>query len=165
MPGLSVPWNLPFTHPASLIATWFGAGLLPRLPGTWGSLAALPVAWVIGREGGPWALAVAALVLFPAGLWACHVIRAHGAAEDPPPVVVDEVTGQWLVLVMAPLDAGAYVLAFVLFRLFDIAKPWPVNLVQAWLPAPLAIMADDVAAAVLAAVAFALVAFGIAYVR
>lgn len=152
-----VPWALPFTHPASLIATWFGAGLMPRLPGTWGSLAALPFAWVLVERFGPEALMIAALLAFVAGLWASgRVLAAAPDRPDPPAVVIDEVAAQWLVLVAVPLDAGAYILAFALFRLFDIWKPWPIRTIETSLPPALGIMADDVAAALYAALGFLL---------
>lgn len=116
------PW-----HPAFLIATWFGAGLLPRVPGTWGSLAALPVAWIIVLAGGWTALAAAAALLFLLGWWASAAYVDALQLDDPGAIVVDEVVGQWLVLLVVPHDILLYLLAFILFRVADIAKPWPAR--------------------------------------
>ena len=74
---------LPLRHPACLIATWFGVGLMPTAPGTWGSLAALPFAWVIMWAGGPWALAAATLGVTLAGWWAGEVYIEALGKEDP----------------------------------------------------------------------------------
>jgi phosphatidylglycerophosphatase A len=143
-------------HPASVIATWFGAGLLPFMPGTWGSLAALPFAWIIAWLFGARALLLAAAVLFFIGWWAAaHVSRASGI-EDAGSIVVDEVVGQWLALVVTPPDLIAYALGFVLFRLFDIAKPWPARWADERLGGGFGVMADDVVAGFYAATALLL---------
>jgi len=143
--------RLPSLHPASLLATWFGAGLLPGAPGTWGSLAALPFAWAIATLFGPAALLIAAAIAFFVGWWAAEQVgRASGVADEGS-IVIDEVAGQWLTLAVAPPSAAAYVLGFLLFRLFDITKPWPVSTAERRLPGGLGVMADDIVAAVYAA--------------
>jgi phosphatidylglycerophosphatase A len=154
--------GLSFWHPASLLATWFGSGLLPRMPGTWGSLAALPFAVAITVTGGPWALLAAIVVIFIAGLWASGVYAAASSTHDPGVVVIDEVAGQWLALfplALTPmaLDPVLYVTAFITFRVFDVLKPWPANYFDQNLPGAWGIMADDIAAGVYAgAVTFAM---------
>jgi phosphatidylglycerophosphatase A len=142
--------GLPLHHPAALIATWFGIGLLPLAPGTWGSLAALPCAWAIVHFGGPAVLAAAAIIAFAAGCWAAGAVARASLHEDPGFIVIDEVAAQFLVLVAAPLDWRAYAAAFLLFRLFDIAKPWPVRAIERRVKGGLGIMLDDVAAALYA---------------
>jgi phosphatidylglycerophosphatase A len=143
--------RLPFRHPAALLATWFGAGLLPVAPGSWGSLAALPFAWAIATLFGPAALLVAAAILFLVGWWAAEQVgRASGVADEGS-IVIDEVAGQWLTLSVAPPSAAAYVLGFLLFRLFDITKPWPARAAERNLPGGLGVMADDIVAGVYAA--------------
>lgn len=142
---------LPFRHPASLLATWFGSGLLPKAPGTWGSLAALPVAAAIAVLAGPWGLLGAAIALFPLGLWASARYCAHGRAGDPPAVVIDEVVGQWLALVPVAADPRYYVVAFLAFRFFDIVKVWPASHIDRRWPGAWGIMADDVVAGLYAA--------------
>jgi phosphatidylglycerophosphatase A len=143
--GLS-PW-----HPAMLVATWFGCGLLPIAPGTWGSLAALPFAWAIAVLAGPSGLIAAALVVFLLGWWAAHVVSQASGIKDPGAIVVDEVAGQWLTLAAAPLDPLHYGAGFLLFRLFDILKPWPASWADRRLPGGFGVMADDIFAALYAA--------------
>jgi phosphatidylglycerophosphatase A len=148
---------VPLNRADALIATWFGIGLIRFAPGTWGSLAALPCAAGLQLLGGPWLLAGATGVVTVAGVWAGGRTAAVLAAGDPGLVVVDEVAGQWLALVPLPLDPWWYLAAFVLFRLFDIAKPWPIGWLDRNLSGGLGIMADDLAAGLAAgALLFAL---------
>lgn len=143
--GMS-PWR-----PAALLATWFGSGLLPWAPGSWGSLAALPFAWTLAAFLGPVGLALGAAALFPLGWWAADAVTRQNGTKDPGLIVVDEVVGQWLTLAAAPLDLRAYAVGFVLFRLFDIAKPWPASWADRELPGAFGVMADDALAAAYAA--------------
>jgi phosphatidylglycerophosphatase A len=139
--------------PASWLATWFGAGLLPAAPGTWGSLAALPFAWVILTGPGPWALLAAAAIVFALGLWASGRYISGRDDKDPAAVVIDEVAGQWLALTLAaPGDVWQFAVGFLLFRLFDISKPWPAGYAERRLPGGLGIMADDLVAGAYAAI-------------
>ena len=140
------PW-----HPARLLATGFGIGLLPRAPGSWASLAALPCAWLIRSWCGTPGLAITAAILFALGCWAAGAVARTSAEHDPGFIVVDEIVGQWLAVLPAPLDPWPYGLGFVLFRLFDIWKPWPVRWIDRRVPGGLGIMLDDVAAALYAA--------------
>lgn len=138
--------GITLAHPAALLATWFGAGLLPKAPGTWGSAAALPFAWLIMAWGGAGALLAASATCFAAGWWASAVYVVRTGADDPGEVVIDEVAGQWLVLALAPLDPLAYLVGFGLFRLFDVWKPWPVGWADRSIGGGLGIMLDDMIA-------------------
>ena len=135
------------SHPAALIGRWFGVGLLPRAPGTWGSLAALPFAWAIAYFVAPVAVFAAAAALFFLGWWAAERMAAASGIADDRTIVVDEVVGQWLALSAAPLNPAAYVLGFTLFRVFDIWKPWPVSWAER-LPGGLGVMTDDALAGI-----------------
>ena len=137
--------------PSSLIATWFGSGLLPGAPGTWGSLAALPFGLAILWFGGPVVLALAAVLAFVLGLWASARYQSGLERKDPGEIVIDEVAGQWLALVPCALDPFGVVLAFVFFRLFDILKPWPANWADRSLAGAPGIMLDDMIAGLYAA--------------
>ncbi|MDR3438287.1 phosphatidylglycerophosphatase A [Telmatospirillum sp.] len=145
---MSTPSPVSLKDPAALLATWFGAGLLPKAPGTWGSLAALPFAWVIMAIGGWQALSAAAIVVFLVGWWAADRVVTDMGVEDPGLIVIDEVVGQWLVLLPVPLEPWHYLLGFVLFRLFDIAKPWPVSWADRQIKGGLGVMLDDVLAGI-----------------
>lgn len=147
------PSPLSFWHPASLLATWFGSGLLPRAPGTWGSLAALPVAFLIAAWGGTWGLLAATAVATLAGVWAAGVYAARSGQQDPQAVVIDEVAGQWLALVPVAhhQDLRLYAVAFLAFRFFDIVKVWPAGRIDRELKGGWGIMLDDIVAGLYAA--------------
>jgi len=153
-----LPESLPFSHPAALIATWFGTGLISKFPGTLASLATLPCAWLIMRDFGLNGLLIFVAVAFGAGLWASNVVVREMKDEnaDPGLVVIDEVAGQALTLCVVPPDLMLYFVGFVLFRLFDILKPWPISLCEARIKGGLGIMADDMVAGILAAILLAL---------
>jgi phosphatidylglycerophosphatase A len=133
-----------------LLATWFGAGLLPIAPGSWASLAALPFAWAIVRLWGVAGLGIAAALAFFVGWWASAVVARASPLKDPGAIVIDEVAAQWLVLLAAPPAPLPYALAFLLFRIFDIWKPWPARWADRHVKGGLGIMLDDLFAAVYA---------------
>ncbi len=145
-----------------LFATFFYVGLLRPAPGTWGSAAAIPLAWGLHYWGGFPALALATLAAFLLGWWATADATRGRAEHDPSEIVIDEVVGMWLAL--WPLSAGlwhagvdpwvfpypGWVMGFVLFRLFDIWKPGPVGWADRRHDA-FGVMFDDVIAGLMAA--------------
>ena len=140
---------------AWVLATWFGAGLLKPGPGTYGSVAAV-LLWYGAAHGlriGPAGLAVvtamAAVAVTLVGIPSATIVAREAGREDPGFVVIDEVAGQWIALIAMKPDWQHAVLALVLFRVFDIWKPWPIRKLEA-LPEGTGIMLDDVAAGVLA---------------
>lgn len=144
-------------HPAGWIALGFGSGLSPIAPGTAGSLAAL-LPWLALRHLAPIYYAMALVVGFAAGIWACAVAIRALAVKDPSAVVWDEFVGQWIAL--APLlwwpRGWLWILCgFILFRVFDIGKPWPVSWADRAVPGGLGVMLDDVFAGVYAALVLA----------
>jgi len=147
-------------HPARFIATAFGVGHLPGPTGTWGSLAALPVAWAIERCFGAPVLVLAAFAAVVAGVWAAEVYVASSYRKDPGAIVIDEVAGQWLTLgigaLVMPLGFWGYVAGFLLFRAADIVKPWPVSWADRRLPGGFGVVLDDAIAGVMAGIALAL---------
>jgi phosphatidylglycerophosphatase A len=135
-------------------ATWFGCGLAPIAPGTVGTLGAIPVYWLAVR-GGPAVVAGLAVVVTLVGVWAAAVVSRELDAKDPSRVVVDEVAG--MLVTMIPASAFSWptvATGFVLFRLLDIAKPWPIRALEK-LPGGWGIVLDDIAAGALAAAALA----------
>ena len=145
--------RLPQWHPADLIATWFGVGRLPLAPGTWGSLITLPIGWQIASWCGPRWLFAAAMIIFVVGWWAADVYTHKNNLNDPAEVVVDEVAGQLVVLAFAPIDLAHYATAFVLFRIADIWKPWPISSAEQRFSGGFGIMIDDILAGVYATIA------------
>ena len=137
-----------------MLGSWFGAGLLPVMPGTWGSLAALPCAWTIRSLCGAAGLAIAAAIAIAVGCWAAGTIAKTSGVKDHGAIVIDEVAAQWLVLLPAPLEPLSYAAALLLFRIFDIWKPWPVELADRRLDGGLGIMLDDLLAAAYAVLVF-----------
>jgi phosphatidylglycerophosphatase A len=136
-----------------LVATWFGVGFLPIAPGSWGSLAALPFAWAITSLWGITGLGVAAAMAFLTGWWAAATVAKASAVEDPGAIVIDEIAAQWLVLLAAPPAPHPYAHAFLLFRAFDIWKPWPVRWADRNVKGGFGIMLDDLFAALYAMLA------------
>lgn len=139
---------------AKALATWFGCGHFPWGPGTVGSLAAIAIAALLHVYLGAGRLMLAILVvaLLAPAIWAStETARALGR-KDPGMVVVDEVLGQWLTLCgAAALSWKSLVAGFLLFRIFDIWKPWPVRQLEK-LPEGIGIVADDLAAGVYGAI-------------
>jgi phosphatidylglycerophosphatase A len=138
---------------ANAISTWFGCGYSPWAPGTVGSAAAIAIAILIERYAGwrpEWFAALAAIVSAPA-IWAAGETARQAKLKDPQFVVADEVVGQWLALAGArAFNWKSCLAAFLLFRLFDIWKPWPVRQLES-LPGGIGIVADDLMAGVYAA--------------
>jgi len=145
-----IPW---------IIATWFGSGLLPKAPGTWGSLAAIPFAYLFSIYTCPYAQLFGITALFFIGICVSDKIEESAQIKDPGFIVVDEVVGQWMALLPLPflytiIDNNSFYLysvpiavaGFLVFRLFDIWKPWPVNYADKNIPGGYGIMFDDVIA-------------------
>jgi phosphatidylglycerophosphatase A len=134
---------------ATLVATFFGVGLLRPGPGTWGSAATVLLWWLVAHWIAPgWqalaAIALAALAVAVGIPAATQVCRASGL-KDPQFVVIDEVAGQFITLIAAPVAWKSLLLGFILFRGFDIVKPPPVRQLE-HLPEGFGIVIDDVAA-------------------
>ena len=151
-----------------LIATFGFVGLMRPAPGTWGSLAALPILWALHTLAGFPGVAAGTVIVILLGWWAVRAIEAEGEAHDPGWIVIDEVAGMWLAL--WPVSAGAWwlgvpvlalwpgwVAGFLAFRAFDIWKPGPVGWADRR-PGATGVMLDDLIAGVFAAVVVVLLA-------
>lgn len=149
MPPL-MPAKLNYRDPATWVATWGGSGLLKPAPGTWGTLGGLPFGILFLVLGGPTVLALAAIALFPIGLWATRRVEAMTGDHDSGFIVVDEVVGIWITLLFAVATPLSVMLAFGLFRAFDALKPWPVSHFDKNVPGAMGVMLDDVAAGLMA---------------
>ena len=131
------------------LATLGPVGRIRPAPGTWGSLAALlPAAGM--AMAGDWLLEIGVVVACIIGVKAADIYEAHSGKKDDSEVVIDELAGQWIALLVIPFDWRWWLTAFLLFRLFDIAKPGPVKMAER-LPGGIGVMADDVVAGVLVA--------------
>lgn len=132
---------------ALILATWFGTGLMPRASGTFGTLAAIPLV-LIGCLGVGWSAAALVVVTLTA-LWASHRTQELLGREDPSEVVIDEAAGFCVTLFLLPLTWQSVALGFILFRFFDVVKPWPVRQAER-LRGGLGIVMDDLLAGVYA---------------
>ncbi len=154
-----LPANLPLRHPAALIATWFGAGLVRPAPGTIGSLIALPLGWGILTLGGQALLMLDIIIVLIIGVWAAGIYGAADNAHDSSSIVVDEVVGQWIALMTMPSSLLGYVVAFAAFRFYDVIKPWPVDYVDKRVKGGWGVMLDDVLAGLYALIVVFLVEY------
>ncbi len=155
---------------SAFITTFFYVGRLPFAPGTFGSLAALPFAYLLHRYLGFSGLALATVFVFFIGWWATSVETRGKDNHDPSEIVIDEVVGQWIAL--WPFSFGlwnagidpvifpypGWIAGFLLFRLFDIKKPWPVSWADNKETA-MGVMLDDVLAGIMAAICLPALAF------
>jgi phosphatidylglycerophosphatase A len=136
--------------PARLIATWFGAGLAPVAPGTFGTLATVPVYLALWRAGAPgWCLPIAAAAVTALGVVAAGRYEAEVGGHDPQEIVIDEAAGYLVACSFGPFGWRTAALAFVLFRLIDACKPGPVQALER-LPGGWGVMADDLGAGLVA---------------
>jgi phosphatidylglycerophosphatase A len=141
--------------PVHFLALGGGSGLSSKAPGTAGTVVALLPAWLIA----PWPLAAKLaliVVLFAIGIWICGESARRLGVHDHPAIVFDEIVGLLLAAVLLPQNLWWLLAAFVLFRLFDIVKPWPIRDLDHRLGGGLGIMLDDVMAAVYALACLAL---------
>lgn len=134
---------------ATLVATFFGAGRLKPGPGTWGSLATV-IVWALVSSCIPaasrtWSTIAAASAITLIGIPAATLVARASAAKDPQFVVIDEVAGQLVALIAVPLAWKTFLAGFILFRVFDIWKPFPIRRLER-LPEGTGIMVDDLGA-------------------
>ncbi len=135
--------------PAGWLAFGFGSGLSPYAPGTMGTLMAIPFAIGLKQLSQPWYWLLL-LLTFILGVWVCdHVSRRLGV-HDHGGIVWDEMVGYWLAVALVPLKWPWLLAAFVLFRIFDIFKPWPIGLLDRKVSGGFGIMIDDILAAIYA---------------
>ena len=134
-------------NPLYFIAFGFGSGLMPKAPGTWGTLAAIPLYLLIAGMSWPFYLGLT-LAAFVLGVVICEKVSRDLGVHDFSGIVWDEVVGYLLTMFMAPVHIIWIVIGFLLFRLFDIWKPQPIRLIDEHVHGGLGIMLDDVLAAV-----------------
>ncbi|MBZ0093294.1 MAG: phosphatidylglycerophosphatase A [Sulfuricellaceae bacterium] len=141
-------WRFLLSHPAHLLSFGFGSGLSPKAPGTAGTLAAYPLfglLWLLHLNLYAYLAVVA--VLFLAGIWFCGVTGRALGVDDYGGIVWDEIVAMLLVLAYTPLSWPWFAAAFLLFRLFDIWKPFPIRYVDRHVHGGFGVMLDDLLAA------------------
>ena len=144
-------------RPAHFIALGFGSGLAPFAPGTFGTLVAIPIAALLRAYASDVGFVAAIVLLFALGTWAADVTGRDLGVPDHGGIVVDEIVAFLIVLYFVGGDPLRQAFAFLLFRVFDIAKPPPIRQVDAALKNGVGVMVDDLLAAAYTLFVFALV--------
>ncbi|MEO7742180.1 MAG: phosphatidylglycerophosphatase A [Usitatibacter sp.] len=142
------------SHPAHFIALGFGSGLVPRAPGTFGTLLGLGLYWLLSLVLAPLVVAFAAIPLFFLGVWACDRTGRDLGVPDHGAMVWDEAVAFLPLAAVASASPWLQAVAFLLFRLFDIWKPYPIRLVEKNVKGGMGVMVDDIIAMAYAYVAF-----------
>lgn len=138
------------SHPAHFIALGFGSGLAPRAPGTFGTLVGLVLFLLLEQVMAPWRVALLAIPFFFLGIWACEVTSRDLGVQDHGAIVWDEIVAFLPVALFANKSPLMLAVAFGLFRLFDIWKPFPIRQVERLVKGGFGVMIDDVLAALYA---------------
>ncbi len=153
--------------PSSLIATWFGCGLLKPAPGTWGSLGSIPPAILLYTLFGTFPFVCVLIAITPIAFWATNLYEKNSGTHDNKRIVIDEVLGQWIALLpvfYAPslIDNFSGIIwwlfitaSFILFRIFDILKPWPISYCDQKIDGATGVILDDIVAGLFAAILIA----------
>ena len=147
------PFNLKKWY--QFLAVGFGSGLAPVAPGTFGTLVAVPLVALLMWGGHIWLLLFAVLAAV-GGIYICGRTADDIQVHDHKAIVWDEIAGYAITMLWAPLQWQALLLGFVLFRVFDIAKPWPISFLDKNIHGGLGIMLDDITAGILALISLQL---------
>jgi len=143
------------TDPVHFLAFGFGTGLAPFAPGTFGSIPGLILFWLT-LDFGLYVQLSIAIAMALIGIWICGESARRIGVHDHGGIVWDEIVGMYVTLFLAPISVVGFVLAFVLFRIMDIVKPWPIRDLDHSMQGGLGIMLDDLLAALYAALLLAL---------
>lgn len=137
--------NFRITNPIHFLALGFGSGLLPKAPGTFGTLAAIPLYLLLAPSSMNIYLG-AVIVMSIAGIYICGKAAEDAGVPDHGAIVWDEIVGFLITMFMVPLSWQSVVVGFILFRIFDIFKPWPISYIDKNVHGGLGIMLDDIIA-------------------
>ena len=127
------------------IATCFKVGYLPFAPGTWGSIFAILLWWLLLKDLNTYIFGAIIIIFLLIGIVVSNIIIDQSGDHDPSYIIIDELVGQWLALFLIPDGFFNIAISFILFRFFDIIKPWPIRLIEK-LPKGLGVMSDDLTA-------------------
>lgn len=138
-----------WSNPLHLLAIGLGSGAAPKAPGTFGTIAAIPLYLLISQLS-HWHYLMLVLIMAGFGVWLCHTVAHDLGVHDHPGIVWDEWVGFLITMWLAPVGMGWLLLGFILFRFFDIVKPWPINLLDRNVQGGWGIMLDDIVAGIYA---------------
>jgi phosphatidylglycerophosphatase A len=137
-------------NPVHLLALGFGSGLAPKMPGTFGTLAALPLVVMLSYFSSFAVYLIVTILVSIVGVWICGKAAADMGVHDDSSIVWDEVAGMLITMLAVPLSWQTLLLGFALFRFFDILKPWPISYLDKLVDGGFGIMVDDVLAGLFA---------------
>ena len=144
-----------FSH---FCALGFGLGLAPKAPGTFGTFAAIP--FILLTMSAPlWLQVLVAIVISVVGIWFCDVTSRDAGVHDHPSIVWDEVAGFYITMIGAAISWQTLLVGFILFRFFDIVKPWPIKLLDKHVKGGFGIMVDDILAGIFSLLCLQLVIY------
>ena len=148
MPDPMVGW---YRQPTLILASGFGTGYAPVVPGTVGTLVAIPLWWLCSGLA-PVIYGLISLAGFMLGVWVCSRAMSITGEHDNPEIVIDEVVGYFVALAFVPIDTVWVIVSFFVFRVFDVFKPWPINWLDRNVSGGFGVMLDDLVAGVFTAV-------------
>jgi phosphatidylglycerophosphatase A len=134
---------------ALIFSSWFGTGLLPMAPGTFGTLAAVPPVIIVNYLGALYST-IFLIALIPLSIWASRISQQLLEKDDPAEVVIDEAAGLLVAVFLIPFSLLGFIMAFFLFRVFDILKPYPIGIIDKRIKGGAGIVLDDIVAGIYA---------------
>lgn len=143
-------------NPVHFLALGFGSGLMPKAPGTFGTLAAIPV-YLLMSELSLWIFIAITAVISVAGIYICDYTSKALGVHDHSGIVIDEIAGYLITMIAVPAEWLWILLGFILFRIFDILKPWPISWLDKKVSGGFGIMIDDVLAGIFALICLHLI--------
>lgn len=147
-----------WTNTTHFLAFGLGSGLSPKAPGTIGTIVAIPF-YLLMQYLSLWQYVLILLIAITLGIWLCDKVSKDLGVHDHPGIVWDEFCGYWLTMLAAPTGWIWVIYGFLLFRLFDIWKPWPINWLDSHIGGGLGIMVDDIIAGIFSLVILQLTVF------
>jgi len=135
-------------NPLHFIAFGFGAGALPVMPGTFGTLVGVGIYWLLQMFLAPWVYFFVVLACVMLSMWICEKVSSDIAVQDHQGMCLDEIVGFLVTMLFVPFSWMAVILGFVLFRVFDIVKPWPINMIDEKVHGGVGMVLDDVVAGI-----------------
>ncbi len=132
-----------------IFATWFGLGLAPKAPGTFGTLGAIPLFWLLATRLEPVPYLAATVIFSALAIVVAHIHELYSPGHDEPQFVMDEVAGFLVTMAWVPATPLAIAAGFVIFRFFDIVKPFPISYIDRKVQGGVGTVADDLVAGIL----------------
>ncbi len=150
--------GLKLSNPIHLAAVGFGSGLASKAPGTFGTLAAVPIYYLLSFLSTEVYISLL-LISSLLGFWLCHITSRDMGVHDHKAIVWDEFVGYWITMVTVPFSVPWAIVGFLLFRLFDILKPFPISWLDKKVSGGFGIMIDDIVAGIFAAISLQLLIY------